>query len=302
MEKNATVYFNDLRASYDTRHFGASVTEGEITIWKTGSFDKIACVRPGFERGGNRYTIDPINRLIFSATWENGLTCFDYEKNKPVWHRDDILGIQRVDISSAFPASLFVAHQPPESSWNEPGVTKGVMELDAYTGETMWADEGGITAQMHLHPSKTIFVIADGSDNLVRIFDEKKRLIGSIPMMYFAVLDVAFSDDRIAIAEGSKGIRVIDFEGNLVSSYVPTGRESNCIKIAFTPQGVCAVDSWQGTFVTHVDPQSGKVLSEYQRDSHGGICFIDSGTRFVDQHGHVCRSADGEIETKLSVD
>lgn len=295
-----SILLQDIRASYDSHHFGASLKERSITIWRSGLPSPITTVRPGFSGGQNRHFIDPVNRLIYAGTWEDGLTCFDYADNRTVWHRSDLLGIQSVDLSVGFPNSLFVTLEAPDYRLDEPGVVSGIFELAAEDGRTKWATEDG--DWMYADPKRPILVLQDRCDETVRILDGARNEIGSTPMVHFAIIDVGFSDHRIALAEGEKGVRIINHGGEVISRYAPYGRRPNCIRVAFSGDLVTVFDSWDGSFVTTIDPTTGEVVSEYRCESHGTICFIDGGFRFVDPSGRVCRSIDGRIETTLKAE
>ena len=298
--KKMSILLRDIRASYDSHHFGASLKKGAITIWCSDSPTPITTVRPGFSGGQNRHFIDPVNRLIYSGTWEDGLTCFDYTDNRTVWHRSDLIGIQTVDLSAGFPNSLFVTLEAPDYGLDEPGVISGIVELAADDGRTKWTTEDG--DWIYAAPKHPILVLQDRCDKMVRILDAGRNEIGSTPMVHFAIADVAFSEQMIALAEGEKGVRILNNKGEVISQYAPQGRKPNCIRVTFSGDRVIVFDSWEGSFVTTINPTTGEVVSEYQRQSHGTICFIDGGTRFVDPAGRVCRSIDGEIEATLKAE
>lgn len=292
-----SILLRDIRASYDSHHFGASLVKESITIWRSDSPTPVTTVRPGFSGGENRHFIDPVDRLIFSGTWEDGLTCFDYADNRTVWHRSDLIGIQTVDLSAGFPGSVFVTLEAPDYRLDEPGVISGIVELAAEDGRTKWTTEDG--DWIYANPTQPILVLQDRCDKTVRILDVTRNEIGSAPMVHFAIIDVGFSDQMIALAEGEKGVRILNNKGELISRYAPQGRKPNCIRVAFSEDRVIVFDSWDGSYVTTIDPTTGEVVSEYQRESHGTICFIDGGARFVDPSGTICRSIDGQIETTL---
>ncbi len=292
-----SILLRDIRASYDSRHFGASLEEESITIWRSDLSTPITTVRPGFSGGENRHFIDPVNRLIYSGTWEDGLTCFDYTENRTVWHRSDLIGIQAVDLSTGFPTSVFVTLEAPDYRLDEPGVVSGIVELATDDGRTKWKAEDGDWG--YADPKRPVLVIEDSCNDVVRIFDAAKNETGSAPMIHFALLDVGFSDKMIALAEGAKGVRILNHKGDVISQYVPEGRKPNCIRVAFVGDHLFVFDSWDGSFVTTISPATGEVVSEYQRESNGTICFIDDGSRFVDPSGQVCRSIDGQCETTL---
>jgi hypothetical protein len=291
------VQLQDTRASYDSRHFGASLEEGAITIWSSDSRSPIATVRPGFSGGMSRYSIDPVNQLIYSATWRQGLTCYDYVNDRVVWRREDLLGIQSVALSAGFPASVFVGLEAPDENVSFPGVMSGIAELNTGDGRTLWATEMG--NWMHLHPIEPVMVIEDKCSRLVRILNVDKNEIGSCEMVHFAVLDVAFGQEVIALAEGPKGIRILDKKGHVVCHYAPQGRQVNCINVSFCGEYIVVFDRWDGAFVSILESSTGRLISQYERDSKGDICFIDNGSRFVDSSGRVCGSISGDVLTTL---
>lgn len=295
--KAMNIYLSDLRASFDAKHFGASLEDGSVTIWRSDSQFPITTVQPGFSGGEHRHFIDPVNRVIYSGTWLDGLTCFDYAENRIVWHRKDLIGIQTVDLSIGFPASVFVTLNAPDYKLNEPGVISGIVELAARDGSTKWTTEDG--DWVHVDPRQPLLVIQDRYNRVVRILDATKKEVGSAPMINFAVIDVGFSKDMIALAEGVKGVRVLDHRGSVISRYLPRNRKPNCIRVAFHEDHLIVFDSWKGSFVTIVDPDTGKLVAEYEREFHDTICFIDNGSRFVDKSGQIFRSTNGQLETTL---
>jgi hypothetical protein len=59
------------------------------------------------------------------------------------------------------------------------------------------------------------------------------------------------------------------------------------------------LDYWEGSFVSIIDPRTGELIAEYERSSHGMICFIDAGSRFVDPAGGIFESISGQLLTTL---
>lgn len=292
------IFLNDIRPSYDLRYFGASLDGKSITIWKTDSAVPITTILPGFSGGENRHIIDPVNRLIYCGTWEDGLTCFDYANNLLVWHRRDLIGIQRVDLSTGFPTSLFVTLELPDHRLDESGILSGVVELDTADGSTKWTTKDG--DHVYADPRQPILVIQDSKNDIIRIFNSTKSEVGAAPMINFVIIDVGFSEDLIALAEGAKGVRILNHKGEVISHYAPKNRKPNCIRVVFSECRVIVSDTWSKSFITIINPINGQVISEYERKSHGNIRFIDNGSRFIDQSGIIYRSLDGQPEFTIS--
>ncbi len=295
---NEPPYLRDLGASCDTRHIGASLTEGEITFWRSGKDEPIVRCNPGFSGGASRYQIDPVRGVVYSGTWENGVTCYDYQSQKVLWHRKDIIGIQTVNLSTRLPESVFLTIEAPDyRRWFQKPVS-GIAELDAKTGKTKWLKPLG--DWLWVHPHKPVLVATDrGRNDVVRIYDADRKELGKTKMVNFAVIDMAFSDDLIALAEGKKGVRIIDYKGRLVSSYAPVDREPNCTSLAFADGRLHVHDSWEGAFIFTLDPVSGQLISVYKRPAGGEVCFINDGSGFVNRRGEIYRSSDATLESSL---
>jgi hypothetical protein len=182
---------------------------------------------------------------------------------------------------------------------DEPGIISGIVELDAKDGSAKWMANHG--DWVYLHRQQPLIVIQDRCNRVVRILDEKNE-VGSIPMVHFAIIDVDFGKEMIALAEGEKGVRILDHRGALLSHYAPKGRKPNCIGVAFDEDRLIVFDSWDGSFVTIIDPCTGKLIAEYEREFHDDICFIDDGSRFVDSSGQICRSNDGCLITTVKAE
>lgn len=281
--EHGSIYLEDLRASCDRSQFGASLSKGEVTLWDANTLGVAGAFRPGFAGSNRRYVIGSRERRIYSGIWDKGLSCYDFEAYRVLWRRSDLQGIQAVNLSEAFPNSLFVTLERLERTPRGVKPVFGIAELDRNTGETLWAEPNGQKA--FVHPDAAILLICDG--RTIRVLGADMQPIGRTEMVNFAILDAAFSGDRIALAEGAKGVRVIDVSGTTICSYSPQGRKPNCIVVAYHADLIFIHDSWEGAFVTTIDPVSGKVIAEHQRPRAGDICFIGDGSRYVDQTGAV---------------
>ncbi len=283
------LFLDDLRASCDASQFGASLRKGKITIWNANTLEAVATVRPGFSGSSSRYAIDSYDHLIYFGIWEKGLTCFDFGNGRMKWKRKDILGIQAVNLSAGFPNSLFVTLELPERTQGKLEPIFGIAELDRNTGETRWIEPSG--HQCFVHPIDPTLIIREG--RTIRVLGSDKQPIGQADITNFAILDAAFLGSRIALAEGGRGVRVIDSAGAVICSYSPETRKPNCLSVAFDGDNLCIHDSWECAFVTIIDPISGRVIAEHQRLRCGDICFIGNGSRYMDQTGGVYKTLDG---------
>ena len=290
-------WFKDIRASFDSFHLGASLSPESLTIWKTVDPKPITTVQPGFECGRERFSIDPSNGVIYAGIWGGGVTAYDFEDRQVIWHRRDLIGIHSVDYSPMFPMSLFIAVRQLDDI-NREEIVCGIAELDIRDGQTVSFDENG--RYVYLHPTQPIMAVRD-MGRRIRILGREKQRLGTCDADS-PICNVGFGDSFFALAEGSEGVRNVDFNGQVISHYKPHGRKPHCTTVAFDEDRLYVFDSWDGTFLSSVDPLSGELISEYQRKSHSGICFIDGGTRYVDCSGEVFASASGEREAILEIE
>src|SRR4030095_2951778 len=158
-----------MRASADGRLLGTSSDDDAVKVWDAAALSEIARIKPGFSGGEDRLALHPTSSRVCSGTWEGGLTCYDYAEHRVLWHRADLIGIQRVDFSPAFPSSLFVALEAPDYRVDEPDVFSGVVELDATTGRSLWRTDDADT--VFLHPSRPLAVLVDRGERIIRILD-----------------------------------------------------------------------------------------------------------------------------------
>lgn len=293
-----SLLFRDTRVSFDSHFLSSSLTEEYLTIWESDAPKPISTIKPGFSGGQDRHIVDPINHVIYSGTWEGVLTCFNYREQKVVWERRDLEGLQKVALSSFYSSSVFVQIEAPERHRDKAGVINGIAELSAKDGKTIWKSDryDGI----YLHPSENFIAAQNSGDDEIVLLEGQKKRTATIKLHGFAVMSVAFSKNLLAIAEGEEGVCIADYEGNIVTRFIPKGRQPNCIEVAFRGNELLVHDSWDASFVTIVRPETAEVISEYQRKMPDDICFIAEGSRFVDTSGNIFESKDGSYAFKFS--
>ena len=324
--------FRAFRVSSDGRCFCGSTDSGIIRIWDAGDLSLIAALDTGFPEGFHRLAIDTGNHLLFSGAWGEGLSCHNYRSGARLWHRSDLRGIQSVEHSNGWPLSIHVAVDVLETEQNLPDVFSGIAELDSRSGETLWHAKDGLS--VFLHPTEPLLVMEasqepewirrrpwwmprifawisghgmpsseTGSDRSLAILDQSKERCASLEMANFAILDVAFVGDLMALAEGEKGVRVIRRDGSVLAHHASAGRESNFIQAGFDRSTGTWVflDQWEEAFVIILDGATGRLLNEYRRASRGGIHLIGDGSRYVDDQGQVCRTSNGELLAQLDM-
>lgn len=311
--------------SGDGRCFCGSMKGGIIRIWDASDLSLITAIDTGFPEGFHRLAIDGGNHLLFTGGWGDGLACHDFRSGARLWHRSDLVGIQKVEHSLGFPSSIHVALEIPDTMQDDPGVPSGIAELDSRSGKTLWQTGEGSSA--FLHPTEPLLVIEgvlkpesplrrrswfprlftlfSGSamaSNLV-ILDGSKSRRAELEMANFAILDVAFAADLMALAEGQKGVRIIRRGGSVLKHHASEGRESNFICAGFdhSSGNWVFLDDSEGAFVVMLDGKTGNLTGEYRREPGGGIHLIGDGSRYVDDQGQVCRTRDGTVLAKLEM-
>jgi hypothetical protein len=293
--------FRAFCTSHDGQYFAGCTDAGLIRIWDATDLSLVATLYNSFEDCDLRMAIDPENHLLFSGAWDEGLSCHNYLTGAHLWHRDDVPGIQKVDYTRGFSASIHIAAEIRETEPDETTVLYGVIELDSRSGKMLWRDPDAYS--MFLHPSDAWVVMENRDDRTLSILDGSKQIRGSLGMAYFAIMDVAFNGDLIAVAEGTEGVRIIDRQGKVLARLIPTNRECHFIQAGFdrSTGNWLFMDNEEDSFLAIVDGKSGKLLSERQGGSWSDVNLIGDGSRFVDSEGQVHRTSDGEVLAQLAI-
>ena len=185
-----------MAASNRSARVAAAFFERQVQIWDV---EKAKCVNEletVFSFGGPRLSLDPPGERCIAAAWKagthGGVACYETNTGKLIWHRQDLRRTQRVRFSSE-----------GETLWCVPdsGPTK---LLDAASGKTLDALTG----------LRDIFDSEYSSDLLLekrkRDYILRKEGTVQIPRLTFAILDVAFGPESLAMSEAGGPVRCIN--------------------------------------------------------------------------------------------
>lgn len=277
-------------AASDGRHLGASLSDGRLVFWQPDrsepwrSFPRVAKVA--------EFAFEPASSLLFWSTWEGGLFCGSLETGELLWRRTDLVRIQHLALSPAFPESVFIAAGLEDGFETRHGPRlDGLWELSRKDGSPRWRADGDA---IFAHPAEPLLLVVEGTDRRLRILDSRKRERSTMPSAEFPIVSVAFAEERFAVAEGDQGVRIFDFQGRLEAHYRPTGRATNCLQLAFGEDGLHVFDAWDGAFLTLLDPKSGAPRAEREIPGDRSLEFLERGTRFVDPEGGIFQTRTGE--------
>jgi WD40 repeat protein len=279
-----------MAASNRSSRLAAAFFERQVQIWDA---EKAKCVNEFetvFSFGGPRLTLDPVGERCIAAAWQagehGGVACYETNKGKLIWHRQELRGTQRVRFSPG-----------GESVWCVPdsGPTK---LLDAASGKTLDALTG----------LRDIFDSEYSPDLLLekrkRDYILRKEKTLQIPRLTSAILDVAFGPQSLAMSEAGGPVRCINsFTGIELWRHSP-GKHIHFLKLWYrqTDRNFYGVQ-WEF--------QKGSFRSLVRFDANGGepnmICQLNSWEEvhcpkldcIVTSSGAVLDLSDGRLLSRL---
>jgi len=185
-----------MAASKQSSRFAAAVFERQVQIWDVETRALVNEFETVFAFGGNRLALDPSGKRCIAAGWKagksGGVACYEANTGKLIWHRQDLRQTQRVRFSPQSDAAWCVPDSGPTRL------------LDAASGKTLDALTGlrdifdsDYSADLLLEKRKRDYIL-------------RKAKTLQIPRLTFAILDVAFGPQSLAISESGGPIRCID--------------------------------------------------------------------------------------------
>jgi hypothetical protein len=219
--------------------------------------------------GGVNVAISSNNKQCFCGTYYAwGLACFDIGTGRVVWHRKDLKRFYGLSFSPAR-NSLFAYFDG-----------KGALELDPNSGATRNEFRGVV--EIHASRCDESLLLAERK-KIVFVGKDGKKL-WSVPRESFAILDVAWSQDTVAISEvgadnpdGSKaGIRCFSLHGELLWRYKGQNTHVDPLQFRQRTNSFIGVDftSGEACLLVELDKDSGKVSRQKIVPSlpHWGFC------------------------------
>ncbi|MCB8960651.1 MAG: hypothetical protein H6651_10090 [Ardenticatenales bacterium] len=288
--------FYQNRSSFDTRFFINTNDYRQTLVWQLRPLQLIGKSSHCLPDGGDRTAYNPLLRLLICGSWDAGISCVQVDTHELLWDRTDLLGIQNVQMSAASPDLLYVELEAPDYI---PGSFGGVVVLDVRSGTELARYEKWHSFYTHPYLARHV-AVAD--DNIILI-DDEMAVVNQIGMNYFAILDVAFREQHIAVAEGRTGLRVFDDGGTELLHYREPGKQniSHCRFDLEQPRVHCLnkISADRGRLIT-VDYVNGEKCAEHLLDDCTEFCFLDDSPHYVNRTGQIFRAADGQVVQRLA--
>jgi WD40 repeat protein len=248
-----------MAASKRSPRVAAALFESQVQIWDLEAGKLKNEFETVFSFGGSRLTLGPLGERCIAAGWKagkhGGVACYDTNTGRLIWHRQDLKQTQRVRFSPE-----------GESAWCVPnsGPTK---LLDAANGETLDALTG----------VRDIFDSAYSAELLLvkreRNYILRKEKTLQIPRLTFAILDVAFGPQSLAISESGGPVRCIDSStGNELWRQSP-GKQIHYLRVWYRPAD-------RNFYGVQWDFKTGSFRSLVRLDADSGkptvVCYLNS--------------------------
>jgi len=192
--------------------FATGELSGRVTVWSLSERSRLSAFETILDLGGDRLAISTKEAIVAAGSWTVGISAYDYSNGGLIWSRPDLKNVQRV---SAFE--------------NVDGVRFGVNTeknafhlLDGATGNSI-LNIRGLTkvfasrySEFYLLVSRRHLQLTNGCGGIC---------IWKRDLESFAVLDVAFSDTRVAYSEAAGRVRCCDFFGEEIWTVrLPSGQ------------------------------------------------------------------------------
>jgi WD40 repeat protein len=268
----------------------AALFERQVQIWDAKKAKCVNEFETVFSFGGTRLTLDPLGERCIAAAWKagehGGVACYETNTGKLIWHRQDLRQTQRVRLSSDGETVRCV----PDS-----GSTK---LLEVASGKTIDALAG----------LKDIFDSEYSADLLLEkrkghhILRKEKAV--QIPRLTFAILDVTFSPQSLAISESGGPVRCINSSTGIELWRHSPGRHIHFLKLWYREMDRSFYGmQWEfqkGSFrsLVRLDANTGEPKVVCQLDSWEEVhcpkldCIVTSG-------GAVLNLSDGKLLSRL---
>lgn len=270
--------------------FAAARYEHHVQIWDVKTRAVVNQFETLFSFGGHRLSLDPLGERCIAAAWEagkrGGVACYETNTGKLIWHRQDLRQTQRVRFSPR-----------GEDAWcvSDSGPTK---LLDAANGKTLDALTGlgdifdsEYSADLLLEKRKRDYVL-------------KKEKTLQIPRLTFAVLDVAFSPQSLAISESGGPVRCIDSSTGTELWRQSPGKQIHYLRVWYRKTN-------RNFYGVQWDFQTGSFRSLVRLDANSGepnvICQLNSWEEvycpqsdcMVTSNGELLNLSDGSLLHRL---
>jgi hypothetical protein len=211
----------ELSAALNAPRIAAAFVEQTIQIWDLATSKQVSEFESVLTGGGDRLTLHPEGEICVAAGWtkgrQGGVACYDAAEGALRWHREEIKQSQFARFSFDG-RTLWV------------GVEAGPLQvLETATGMTIDKFVG-------------IKAVFDSPYSSLLLLETRKRgyfLQGTnkvrIPNLSFALLDAAFSPNRVCLSESGGPVRCLDCDSGLELWRYDPPRHSHILRLRYRP-------------------------------------------------------------------
>lgn len=285
-----------ISASYSGPTIAIAHSDGSVTIWNIQTSTKISHFESYFETGGRRLAISDDGELCaVGAYHRHGIVLHKVVDGRMIWQRKDLRKVQTLTFSPQYDDVLVACFD-----------NKSCHVLNVGTGETITTMKG--VRRFKRSPFNRLQLLVKA--RAFELFNHvQSRSIGRIRMASFAVLDAAFTENSVVVAESAGPIRCFDCdETRLMWQYTPEPG-SHILSLGYRKEtqevlGVC----WSYTVggdstLLAFDKNIGEINSKYVlKDLGGESTFAFEGKWLIHNTGVVINTSDGTEVTKLFED
>lgn len=208
-----------LSTTFGDHTFAAAEFENRIHIYRLGNSSPERVIYSHLDGGGYRMQIVPRKGIVVAGAYHvHGIEGFCLKTGRRLWQRKDLKKLQKL------------RWNPKDNSVSCFFEDRAGVVLDASTGRLVSSYRG--VKDVYFSPNGAVSL----EDARPRYRLIHKGILGSkVPAESFAILDVAFSNEFVAVSEVAASVRMFSLShGELVGAYKPP-RGFHVLRISYDP-------------------------------------------------------------------
>lgn len=269
----------------------AVVANDDVQLWDIENSLRLDQVATFSKTPGVMASLSSDGKMFFAGSYyAGGGMGYSISERREVWRRKDLRRFSSLT-SHPFEPSIFCSFDRKPS-----------LQLDSHTGATLNRLHG--VKEVYASPFEPLLIF--GSRDL-RIGKSLERANIRIPRTTFAVLDIAFARNLVAVSESGGLVRCFDLSsGKEVWRYEPT-QGVHVLHVSFCPKvNVFVGVDWAYTKkkgdcrLLHFDADTGRCKVLTRLESALDFAFCLEGLRLVNSEGAVIDTSTGKLVRKLA--
>lgn len=266
--------------------------DGGIKVWSADG--SIVAELPAIKVSSEgRIIASKKSGIVVHASWGKGLFATSFSGEK-LWKNRKMRGIQRIEFADS--ETLLISKEMDDhwrKRFREP---VGIVEVRVKDGRIIGSWKETSFARAFTAPGKNGYILVDKYAKRVRYLDADKKPLWDVPMPHFTVLDVAFGDDLIGLADGPKGLRVLTKSGETA---LAKGSDGQVSRLAFVGQQCLVYDSWDKSVLEVLDFETGQKSKSFELPDHAPPVFFGNRGRYAHPTGAIYDAFSGELIGQL---